>query len=275
MLNLFDIAESNSPRWEKAFRELADQQAKVAQFAEWVRQAGRISMNRSWSTLTRLTQGDTLKNHYEIAQEMANRNGGDPEDFLKASLKGFYQRRVAFDRAFENGELFRYGALNGGCVGTEKFGPVCLIFSIATQESLANFACLLPGDSLFLCTDAAEKLNEERVRNLVGPFRQRAEYACVHRTTAISRAEKSSWKRVLLNAGDEQNGCIEVIFLGSINLKSLDAVRLSKTSYEAAWNAVFSAHAPDAAISKKATVTDFTSLLKAVANKELRLEIIP
>ena len=274
MLNLFTIAEENSPRWETTFCDLAARHAPLAEFAQWVEETARISVNCGWSTMTHLLQGDCLKNHYEIARERAARDGSPAEEHLKASLKDFYQRRVSFDRAFENGESFRYGSLNGGCVGLEKYGPLCLVMGVEKQENLTASACLLPGDSLLLCTTAEGELSEGRARDLIGAFRQRATYVSVHRVEAVSSGQRAGWLRIILNAENRESGCVEVIFVGTITIKDLGLVRLSRSTEAAAWNAVFAAHAPDARISSKATVADLTSFLTAERNHQVNVEVI-
>lgn len=275
MLNLFAMAEANASRWESRFRELAGVNGRLAEFAQWVDETSRISVNCGWSTMSRLVRGESLKNHHELAREKAKREGGNPEDHLRARLKRFYERRVTFDRAFENGESFRYGALNGGCVGLENYGPLCLVLTVAKQESLAASACLLPGDSLFLCTSAAGELDEGRARELAGSLPVRGVYASVHRVEAVAPGDRTGWARVLLNADDREKRCFEVVFVGTVASRDLAAVRLSRAAHEAAWKAVYAAHAQEARISSKATVADLTALLTAVRNDEFQMEIIP
>jgi len=274
MLNLVALAEANGSRWEATFRDLSGRHTALAEFAQWVQESSRISLNCGWSTVTHLLKGDCLKNHHELAREKAERDGSNPDDHLRASLKEFYQRRVAFDHAFENGEAFRYGALNGGCVGLENYGPLCLVLGMEKQESLEASACLLPGDSLFLCTNATEDFDESRTTDLVGAFRQRAIYVSTNRFEAIAMSQKAEWLRVLLNSDNRKDGCVEVIFVGTVTIKDLEAVRLSQAAHDAAWNAVFAAHAPDARISTKATAADLTAFFTAVRHKALPMEII-
>jgi hypothetical protein len=130
MLDLFAIAKGNANAVQTAFESVVaamppDQAVVVREFAAWVEAEALISINVKLFVIVEFLNGGRYQNTHEWAQEQARLSGRSAEDALRERLHRFYDKRVAFDRAFKNGELFRYGALNaGGAVKwTPKFGP--------------------------------------------------------------------------------------------------------------------------------------------------------
>jgi hypothetical protein len=120
------------------------------QFAAWVEAEALISINVKLFVIVELLNGGRYQNTFEWAQEQAVLSGRSVDDALRERLHKFYDKRVTFDRAFNNGEQFRYGALNGGGVGLPEYDPYCVVLTRTFQRSLTDIAWL-PGDSLKIC----------------------------------------------------------------------------------------------------------------------------
>ncbi|MBF0531313.1 MAG: hypothetical protein HQK55_18995, partial [Deltaproteobacteria bacterium] len=91
---------------------------------------------------------------------------------LEEKLGKYYDRRLAFDNAFEDGTRFRYGALNAGGVGLSLFGDFCMVLNRSFMESL-NDAVYLPDDSLVCCFNELHQFDVDAVRRKVCPHTHR------------------------------------------------------------------------------------------------------
>lgn len=115
MLNLFTLAKANAARVQSVFdaliSNLPDRQAAIVrEFAHWVESAAIVSINVKLLVVVELLAGRNYRNIYEWAEEMASLCGRTRQEILRERLGSFYDRRVAFDSAFERGAEFRYGA---------------------------------------------------------------------------------------------------------------------------------------------------------------------
>ncbi len=118
-MDLFAAATENGPSLESAFKEAlsgrAEQErASLSGFSERVERDGRVSINARGAELLAFLKAGQYKNIHQLAKEESGRLGRKPEEILRERLGRYYERRLIFDRHFEHGEQFQYGALSIG-----------------------------------------------------------------------------------------------------------------------------------------------------------------
>src|SRR5438094_951030 len=116
MIDLEQLAEANRVHLEAKFEELLvdlplAERNLIIKFSEWVRSQCRITINVKLSVVCDLINRGEYMNIYQAATQYSDALGISEQDLLRAWLGSFYDRRIAFDSAFENGKKFNYGAL--------------------------------------------------------------------------------------------------------------------------------------------------------------------
>jgi hypothetical protein len=239
MLDLFAIARGNADAVQTAFESVVasmppEQAAVVREFATWVEAEALISINVKLFVIVEFLNGGRYQNIYEWAQEQSRLSGRSAEDALRERLHKFYARRVTFDRAFKDGEQFRYGALNGGGAGLPEYDPYCVVLARNSVISLGDIACL-PGDSLKICFAADGTFDPTLVESRTAPHTHRHLMAAKERASEVPLADKGEWPELVASPGRY----FEVVFIGDVSLNTVDCVRVLKTEYDRMWDMAF------------------------------------
>jgi hypothetical protein len=273
-LDLFALAKANANAVQTAFESVAiamplDQAASVRDFAAWVEAEAQISINVRLFVVAEFLNGGHYQNTYEWAAEQSRLSGRSREDVLRERLGGFYDRRAAFDRAFVNGERFRYGALNAGGAGLPEYDPYCVVLTRNWQASLADAACL-PGDSLKICFTAGGTFDPALVQGLVAPHSHRHFMAAKERAGEVSSCDKAEWPALVASPGRY----FEVVFVGEVALGTVDCVRVLKTEYDRMWDMAFANFGRKLGDAERALVQDFVQTRKGVVEGRIRMEVV-
>lgn len=274
MVNLFQVARDNaeplSRRYELVRNAMGGAVSLLDRFAAVVRKDGRLGINMRPTVLLRfLALEGRYYNVYEWADDLVSRSGRPREELLRLRLKGYFDRRTAFDRFLEQGERLRYGALNLGGLGAVHFGPYCLIFGHAFAEGLADLAYLW-ADSLETYLSAGCVVDEARLRCDACPHSHRHVLAALkHGADAVNLAE-GRWPALVCS----RDGFIEAIFVGSPAPVDLQAVRMDEIDYE-----LYSEYLVDAALgrlggSDRHLVEEFDTLLSLLEKSSIPLETV-
>lgn len=137
-MNIFDMVNQNSDSLKKRYdllRKKHEHQNNLDildEFTRLVENKWTISINMRQLAINDILISGRCKNVHELKKERAEELEDyteldiSVEEALKKHLKGFYKSRVAFDRTFKNGERFKYGALNIGGLGAQKYGEYCI-----------------------------------------------------------------------------------------------------------------------------------------------------
>lgn len=274
MLDLFAIAKGNANAVQTAFESAVaamppDQAAVVREFAAWVEAEALISINMKLFVMIEFLNGRRYQNTHEWAQEQARLSGRSPEDVLRERLHKFYDQRVAFDHAFKNGELFRYGALNAGGAGLPEYDPYCVVLNRDFQTSLSDIA-LLPGDSLKICFRANGSFDADRVHRRAAPHTHRHWMVARERTDEIFLTDKRDWAGLVLCP----DRYFEVIFLGEVSLNTVTCVRVLKTEYDRMWDLAFASFGRKLGDAERAVVHDFVQLRRGAVDGKIQVEVV-
>jgi hypothetical protein len=159
------------------------------------------------------------------------REGGDPEDHLRDHQKEYYARRVGFDRSFQNGEQFRYGALNVGNLGAYEYGAYCIVLRPPSEETRV---ALLPENSLERYIDAATcVVDETRIAQEGGPWRCRAHIAALkHGDAAVCDRTPRDWPALVCGCVRRRGPFIEAILGDAIDRARVEAIRVARERHE-------------------------------------------
>ena len=190
---------------------------------------------------------------------------------MRERLKGFYQKRMTFDRAFQYGERFRYGALNAGGLGLSVYAPYCAVLSPDFSNALDQIACL-PGDSLDICFARAGKFDHIDLEKSVGPYSHRHWMVTSQRIGEIDSTPKHYWQQLLVSLDFKRY--FEIIFIGDVSLKDLYCVRIPAAEYQAMWELAFANYGRKLSEAERAWVQDFIQLIRASKDGKIQVEVI-
>ncbi len=271
-MDLREIASENARGLADRFRELEERtddadRATVRRFAEWVDADGRVAVNMRPSVLARLVTAGKHLNVYEWADEQSAKLGGTPDDFLRARLKDWYTRRLSFDSRFSEGRAFRYGALNAGGVGTEKYGEFCAVF--VSEFGVTDGDCVfVKADSLLTYMRSETDVDEDALRCDVSPHAHRHHLTALKHAGILLQTPEPRWPTMVC-AGNEY---IEVIFTAAIESRSIDNVRIRDRDYQGFFELVLASHEAGLSDAEKALAQDFVDILQAESSSRIRMQ---
>jgi hypothetical protein len=236
---IFDMADQNSDSLKTQYNLLKKRYEAqnnfdiFSNFVELVKDKWSFSINmKQWVLNTFLSAGK-YENIYEVRREQGEelRSVSDleisEEQALELHLGGYYNSRVAFDRTFEGGEKFKYGALNIGGPGLKRYGDYCVVLKRKQSEEYSSLA-FIKEDSLNYVDEYEHHVKIERLSQDI------ANRECVHLLVTLKHendiAEIPDDKWVSMLCCDE---CyIEAITTDDILNEHIESVRMSKKDYQ-------------------------------------------
>lgn len=276
MFRLSDLASDNETSIESAFdsavRTLSPEGADLLnRFASWIETETFIAVNTRLYVVTNILSGSRYLNTYEWAEEQSALSGRDVDEILREQLRDFYSKRIAFEKEFEDGRRFRYGALNAGGMGlATKYSNYCVILKRDFQSSLREVA-VLPGDSLLICFQDDGNFDVESLKRNVCPFAKRPQLVASERVNEVVNGDIDDWPKLVVS----DSKYFEVIFLGDIDASSIECVRISRREYFAKWDLAFMNLGSHRSEAERAVVNDFIQLRKAELEGRVRVEVEP
>ncbi len=274
MMNLFQVARDNAESFSRRYESLRDTMREAAsqldRFVAAVRIEGRLAVNRRPKDLLRfLALEGSLHNAYEWAAKLERRSGQPREELLRLWLADFYERRMVFDRFLEQGERFRYGALNMGGLGVVSFGEYCLVFRESFAEGLDDLAYLW-ANSLETYLLPGSVVDEARLQSDACPHSHRHLLAALKHGRDAADLAEDRWPALVCSLDD----FIEVIFVGSPVPTDLQAVRMDLFDHD-----LYSEYVADAALgwlsdNDRQIVEDFDIILSLLEKNSIPLETV-
>jgi hypothetical protein len=274
MVNLFRIGKANENSVKDAFESAVailqpTEADTVREFASWVEAETLISINLRLYIVVEIINGGEHQNTYEWAQETSQLSGRDPETLLRERLGRFYDKRVAFDRAFTAGERFRYGALNAGGAGLPDYGPYCIVLSRKFQEECKRIA-YLSGDSLTVCFTRKNTFDENAAKAAIVPHSHRHWLVAKERIGNIPPTPKPNWPELVISG----RNYFEAIFIGKVSRNTVNCVRMSQVEYDRMWNLAFANFGHKLEEAERAVTNDFVQLQRAAKEGKVELQVI-
>jgi hypothetical protein len=264
-INLFEIARVNCPHLDGRFQTV-NHQPLVSEFADHVKNLGLVSINMRIKDLANFLITNKYLNSYEWAEEQSIILGRPPEDILKEKLRDFYERRVSFDRTFEYGQNFRYGALNTGGAGCTYYGNFSILMRESFPINLEEIA-YLSGDSLkyFMRLDGHPDI--ENIRQESSAHSHRHYLATLKHILAIPSSNELEWPIMICSGTDY----IEAIFVQEVIPDSIKEIRLPVDEHSRLNNLVFEGFDRPLDIHERAEVDAFQTILEKIDEKSLSL----
>ena len=236
-MNIFDMADQNRGNLKTRYNLLKERygnQNNLAIFCEFVKllkDNWTISLNMPPWVLNDFLIAGRYKNIYEVKKEQ----GEELRDVIKLEiseeraiewhLKNYYKPRVAFDRSFEGGEKFKYGALNIGGLGLKVYGDYCVVLKRKPSEEYSSLA-FIKGDSLKSYVDGHYVKIEELSQDIANRESVHLLVTLKHEKD-IERIPADEWAS-LICCGE----CyIEAITREDILNEHIESVRMSKNDY--------------------------------------------
>ena len=149
MATLCELADRNRDALSRRFEEIPQGPRRVRrdEVRAVVERDGRLSVNLSPAGLQGFLDSGRLKNRFDLAREQASVDGVDALEIVRASLKVWAPRRVAFETAFDGspGRLY-YGALNVEGLGAPRYGDFCVVAKAESPHRAQT--CWIAWDSL-------------------------------------------------------------------------------------------------------------------------------
>ena len=231
-MNLLELCRQNRDLLSSRFENLlnsADDDARplLLAFAEAVKENGRIGANMRAMVLLDFLETDRWLNIHQWAVKISTRGGKPVEEILREKLKHYYDRRMAFDGFFESGFGFRYGALNIGGLGAQRFGEYCAVLRKETHAQCG--VGYLSGDSLNHYMTWGVKINQHKLQS------ECANEAAKHMLLTLKHASELTgkpplqWPGLVCNADCYAEA---IIVEGGVTATDLSCVRIGKLDFD-------------------------------------------
>ena len=274
-MNIFDLADQNSHNLQEKVQSGQTDQNPRGKFAGFVKDRWTISINMKPSDLLKFLSSGRYKNEREVAigdVEMMKKMGETDvslEQLRKKRLKGYHESRTEFNRVFEDGERFKYGALNIGGLGTTNYGSYCVVIKRERSEEFLVLA-FIKEDSLNNYVDRGY-VDIERLKPDV------ANRECVHILAVIKHGDDveglSANEYASMICCDEHY--IEAITTDDILNKHINSVRTSKKENSLVGKQFFDVKwLGSADIEKQHRVDDFTNINNLLAANRIEIEVL-
>jgi hypothetical protein len=240
----------------------------LTRYAGLVRQEGRISVNMKQTTISSFFSLRQHLNMYESVRWLADLSSRPAEEILRERLKAFYDRRIAFDHHFENGEDFRYGALNIGGLGSWSYGEYCVVLhqNVSGRPEVAY----LKSDSLTTYMLPGPAVDEESLRQDTAPHNHCHWLALLKHAKELPLVEDHLWAELLCS----DRGYVEVIFTGDLTPDEIEAIRLPRPQYDLRFRLAFESFRSPLSDADSFLAEEFRTTLVHLKQKNVPLEVI-
>ncbi|MFX0066379.1 MAG: hypothetical protein ACFFC7_29825 [Candidatus Hermodarchaeota archaeon] len=233
-MNLFDLAEKNWHYLKEVYRE-KKYRDKINDFVEFIKNNWAISIKMRKNTLICFLSGEEYKNIRRIKKELQIKLKDQKNlkislnDAIEKHTKEYHKPRLVFESSFQNGEEFKYAALNVGGInvkglGPKKYGEFCVVIN---QKQLKKYSTLA-----FIKEDSLKYIRERQIE--IERFKKDiANRDTIHFLTAlkhcnIDASPKREWpSKICCN-----ERYIEAITIDSILNKHMETVRISAKDYD-------------------------------------------
>jgi hypothetical protein len=263
MVDLFEIATTNGPLLSQRLQDVkatkpAVEVALVERFAERVQQHSRVAINMRTFDLSDLLLRGRYYNIYEWSQEQAAISKRPVNAILRERLGVYFEKRMAFDRAFVDGEKFRYGTLNlAGAGPVEWWGPFCIILKVEFAER-ATCLAYVRSDSLNTYLDSSGNVDIAAVAGDAASHSSRHVLAAIKHADAVFSTPEADWPGLLCSSSDY----IEAITGVDITRDSVGEVRITRDERKTLWDLAFADFGRKLEPGERALTHDFATILR-------------
>lgn len=274
-MDLCELVAQNSEVLQAKFQDLTDQFEQcnllplLEAFVEQIKSYGRISINMRQYTLISLLLFKRHQNMYEWVEEREKESPKNREQILKDKLGSYYEARMAFDHFFDDGERFRYGALNIGGLGATKYGEYCVIL---TKKFLNDCLCLtfLKNDSLKAYILPDFSVDIDRLKEDVADREHLHILAALKHQAELKTTPSEEWGAMVCCS----DAYIEAITPQDIPVLVVDCVRMSKGNHDEYFKYLYEDFSTRLDDFKRYQVEYFRIMRKLLKEHDIRLELV-
>ena len=274
-MDLFELAVENSETLYTEYQELAHQSgtgnlsAVLKGFVERVKSAARLSFNMRQSTINGMMSSGKHKNMHELAaEERAKDPTKDREQILRERLKSYYEARMVFDHTFDDGEQFRYSALNIGGLGATHFGEYCVVLKQEFLET-CSYLAFIRGDSLKGYVTGST-VDVDLLRKDVADRPHVHFLAALKHQGELQIQPSERWAVMMCGAGTY----IEAVTKQAILVSVVNSVRISRRNHRQRFAELYNAYTGELTEAAQRRVDKFRELLQYLKRYGIELEII-
>ena len=280
-MNIFDMADQNSHNLKNRYSQLEERYGAqndlnaLREFVRFVKDKWTLSINMRQGMLNSFLIAGRYKNIYEVKRGV----GGElrkvrpleisEEQAVEKHLKSRYKLRITFDRTFEDGEKFKYGALNIGGLGLKRYGEYCVVIK-RKQSKECSVLAFIKEDSLNYYVDGhrvdIEKLSRDIANRECIPI-----LAVLKHENDVEKFLAGEWAPIICR--DESY--IEAITTDDILNNHIGSVRMSKKDYLLFYDYLykdFISELSDA--EKRYRLGDFRNMQGLLEKQGIKLEVM-
>ena len=273
-MDLFTIAEENSSTLEGRFENLISSLTQtdagaLNRFFQRLEKEGRVAINMRQTVLLSFLTFGKHQNIHEWAQLRIGKSSKSKEEILREKLGEFYEKRSTFDTAFEEGEKFRYGALNIGGLGVTHFGE----FAIVLKENLFTAdvkIAYLKSDSLKSYMLPGPIVDEDGVRRDVALHSHKQHLASLKNANEITTVLEDKWFSLVCS----EDEYVEAIFVGDVPSTSSETIRMAKVDYDDLFQSAYEDFSRGLGDAERFRIDTFVMILQQLEAHNITLETV-
>ncbi len=273
-VNIFEMSQKNSEYLDSEYNMVVTTYGDpkiIELFSNKTKDIWAISINMGSSRLKKFLNEGRYKNVYESTNgEIQNENSR--EAVLKKRLKDKYELRTIFNNEIENGEVFKYGAMNIGGVGIRYFGEYCTVIN---RECLKLYTLLafVKEDSLHYVK--GNKVDCDRMSKEIANANNVHILAVIKHQNDLKSCSLSTWPSIVCC----DSNYIEAIVTDDILLDHISSVRISRGDYDLfirryLFNYLASKSMTDEMEFEVCKLDDFGNILKLLRENKIELEVL-
>lgn len=274
-MNFFQVCIENAERLQERYESQragssVQERDQIDRFSDAIRQQGHIAINRRPRPLQDILASKRYLNVYEWAKQESRKTGKPADDLIRERLKGYYTKRVTFDRSFEGGEEFKYAALNIGGAGSNHYGEYCVVLDNAKICKRYRIG-YVQGDSLNNYMISEVEVDEAKLRSECAPDSHKNCLAALKHKDDIITQDAARWTHCLCNNRDY----IEVIIQGRILTRHFLSVRITESDYAKLTGMVFDYYRNALSEADRDKVASFLRVNASLQDAGIPLEQVP
>lgn len=278
-MNIFDRANQNLDNLKTQYKLLKERHEDqnnrdiFSNFVKLVKNKWSISINMRHWTLNNFLIAGKYKNVYELKKEQGEglrkvrKLEISVEQAVEKDLKCYYKARETFDRTFEDGEKFKYGALNIGGLGLKKYGEYCVIIKRKQSEEFSSLA--------FIKKDSLNYVDGHHV-NIEQLCQDIANKECVH--PLVTLKHENDIEGIPADEWTSRICCdesyIEAITKDEIKNSHIESVRMSKEDYLLYYDYLFKDYISEISKMEKYQLYMLLGIFKLLDKQGIKLEVI-
>lgn len=277
-MNIFEMASQNIDNLKRDYSILEGRCKNqndlevMRGFASLIEDTWMISINMRPFILNSFLISGVYLNIYKLKKETKKqleevKQKVSVEQTIKMHSKDYYQPRITFDRTFEDGEKFKYGALTIGGIGLQKYGECCVVFNREQSKEFLSLA-FIKEESLHYIEE--NHVSIQKLRQEVADREHVHLLAALKHENDILRISGEEWPSLICC----DNCYIETVTTDHILDEHIESVRVNKKYYDFIKNLLYRDFISEISDSERVLLYTFLNMQKLLEKRGIRLEVV-